>query len=251
MSATDPAGEAPSDTTPGRITVIAGVNGAGKSSIVGALLRRRGGDYFNPDEYARRLRADDPGVSVAEANAYAWEFGRQALAHAIAAGRDYTFETTLGGRTIADMLADALERGREVVVHYVGLDAPERHIARVHERVTRGGHDIPEAKIRERYVASREHLIALLPRLTTLVVYDNSAERDPATGQAPTPTRVLDMVDGRIQFVLPPNRVPAWAKPLAAAALVSDVHPHPAQAEAQPADPPDPGAPPGLQPDIG
>ena len=41
------------------ITVLAGVNGAGKSSIGGAGLRENGADYFNPDEVARVLMFSD------------------------------------------------------------------------------------------------------------------------------------------------------------------------------------------------
>jgi predicted ABC-type ATPase len=38
-----------------RIYVLAGVNGAGKSSIGGATFRASGADYYNPDEAAREL----------------------------------------------------------------------------------------------------------------------------------------------------------------------------------------------------
>ena len=38
-----------------RIHVLAGVNGAGKSSIGGAAIRAFGGEYYNPDEAARGL----------------------------------------------------------------------------------------------------------------------------------------------------------------------------------------------------
>jgi predicted ABC-type ATPase len=38
-----------------RIFVLAGVNGAGKSSIGGAMLRALGADYYNPDEAAKRF----------------------------------------------------------------------------------------------------------------------------------------------------------------------------------------------------
>ena len=40
---------------PPRIYVLAGVNGAGKSSIGGAAFRQSGGDYYNPDEVAASL----------------------------------------------------------------------------------------------------------------------------------------------------------------------------------------------------
>jgi predicted ABC-type ATPase len=42
---------------PPRIFVLAGVNGAGKSSIGGAAFRQFGSDYYNPDEAARALMA--------------------------------------------------------------------------------------------------------------------------------------------------------------------------------------------------
>jgi predicted ABC-type ATPase len=69
-----------------------------------------------------------------------------------------------------------------VRVWYVGLSSPELHIARVRARVAKGGHDIPEPRIRERYDASRLNLIRLLPRLSELWVYDNSVEADPDAG---------------------------------------------------------------------
>ena len=53
------------------------------------------------------------------------------------------------------------------------VDTPGLHIARVRARVARGGHDIPEARVRDRFDTSRLNLIRLLPRLTELVVYEN------------------------------------------------------------------------------
>jgi predicted ABC-type ATPase len=45
---------------PPRLYVLAGINGAGKSSIGGAMIRASGADYFNPDEAARDLIAANP-----------------------------------------------------------------------------------------------------------------------------------------------------------------------------------------------
>lgn len=52
------------------IHVLAGVNGAGKSSIGGAAVRQHGGEYFNPDEAARALREKDPTLTQADANTW-------------------------------------------------------------------------------------------------------------------------------------------------------------------------------------
>ena len=70
-------------TRPGTITVIAGTNGAGKSSILGEYLRQRGGEYFNPDEVARQLRERRTELDQTEANALPWSAGRDLLAAAI------------------------------------------------------------------------------------------------------------------------------------------------------------------------
>ncbi|HWS90974.1 MAG TPA: ZTL protein, partial [Mycobacterium sp.] len=56
-------------TVPARLYVLAGVNGAGKSSIGGAAIRAAGGDYYNPDEAARALMVANPGLGQPEANA--------------------------------------------------------------------------------------------------------------------------------------------------------------------------------------
>ena len=206
-------------TAPARLYVLAGVNGAGKSSIGGAAIRAAGGEYYNPDEAARALMAANPGLGQPEANAAAWQQGRKLLEQAIDQRLDFTFETTLGGNTMRVLLAEAAERGIEVRVFYVGLGSPEAHIERVRERVRAGGHDIPEEDIRRRYKYSLINLVKLLPVLTELKVYDNSATADPKTGRAPQPVLVLHMERGRI--VGPPDltATPAWAKPIVAAAL--------------------------------
>jgi predicted ABC-type ATPase len=104
------------------ITVLAGVNGAGKSSIGGVSLRVNGAEYFNADEVARALRADS-GLSQKDANGIAWEKGKEMLGKAIRAGRDYNFESTLGGNSITDMLVDAASLGAVLNVWYVGLES--------------------------------------------------------------------------------------------------------------------------------
>ncbi|MFC7338292.1 AAA family ATPase [Haloferula chungangensis] len=201
------------------IVVLAGVNGAGKSSIAGATLRANGGEYFNPDEAARHYRDARPELSQEQANAWAWRMGKERLEVAIAENLAFNFETTLGGNSIADLLLKAAIGGTPVRVFYVGLDSPEKHIERVRQRVARGGHDIPESKIRERWERSLLNLIRLIPYLAELRVFDNSIEADPAKGQTPQPLFLLSMRNGAAVEMAEPKKVPVWAKPILAAAL--------------------------------
>ncbi len=199
--------------------VLAGTNGAGKSSLAGAVFLQAGAEYFNPDQAARLILAGNPGLDQTDANSAAWHQGRRLLERAIAERKTFAFETTLGGTTITTLLQHALAAGIAVRVWYVGLDGPDLHIARVRARVTRGGHDIPAEQVRARYDSSRINLIRLLPQLTELRVYDNSAEADPYAGIAPEPKLVLHMRQGQIVRACPLRETPAWAKPILAAAM--------------------------------
>jgi predicted ABC-type ATPase len=203
------------------ILVLAGVNGAGKSSVGGALLAEHGLTWFNPDRYARDLVAQ-LGLPVAQANARAWEFGRSRLAASMASGGNWAFETTLGGKTIAALLTQATAT-HDVMVIFCGLESVELHLQRVRERVASGGHDIAEAKIRERWVSSRLHLLQLMPQLSNLQVFDNSAQV-PVGEVIPPPRLVLDMARGAVLYPGAGNAAalratPPWARPIVQAAI--------------------------------
>ena len=202
------------------ITVLAGVNGAGKSSIGGAQLRDVGGEYFNPDEAARAAMEACPGLAQRAANAFAWQEGKRRLEAAIAEGTVFAFETTLGGETITRLLLEAVSRGAIVRIWFVGLESIELHLERVAARVRKGGHDIPESDIRRRWVGSHANLIRLIPHLTDLRVYDNSVERDPSAGKPPEPRLVLGIEGGQLTFPAADRlrETPPWAKPIVFAA---------------------------------
>lgn len=205
--------------------MLAGTNGAGKSSVAGAMFRQAGADYFNPDEATARILAANRDISTAAANSAAWHEGKRLLERAIAERLDFGFETTLGGHTISALLRKALAAGIEVRMWFVGLSSPELHMARVRSRVARGGHDIPEKRIRERYDRSRINLIELMPGLTELRVFDNSVDADPHEGRSPQPTLILHLAEGRIVKMVELLKTPQWAKALVAAAIkIADVN---------------------------
>jgi predicted ABC-type ATPase len=205
--------------TAGEISVLAGTNGAGKSSVAGRSIRARGGEYYNPDEATRLLLDANPGIGLDEANAQGWLQGKRLLENAIAKHLTFAFETTLGGNTIPALLEKAHHSGLAVRVWFVGLNSPELHIDRVKARVAKGGHDIPAAKIRERYDLSRKNLVRLMPSLTELWVFDNSADATFRGGDAPSPLLILHALDGVIQEACDVTVVPTWAKPIFIEAL--------------------------------
>ena len=197
------------------ISVLAGVNGAGKSSIGGAAIRAAGQDWYNPDELARVMQTQFPERSLQQINSAVWHEGRLRLEQAIRDKSDFAFETTLGGSTITNTLFDAIAAGVSVNVWYCGLDSVELHIDRVAARVARGGHDIPKDLIRSRYKTSIRNLCRLTPGLTQLAVYDNSRALD-AQGR-PNIRRLLHVVNDKVLEL--DQNMPNWAKPVAAVCL--------------------------------
>ena len=82
-----------------------------------------------------------------------------------------------------------------------------------------GLHDSRPNPILLCYEHSRLNLIALLPLLATLHMYDNSEDADPAAGRRPQLKPVLHMKHGGILGPLDLASTPTWAKPIVAVAL--------------------------------
>lgn len=205
---------------PSTIHVLAGVNGSGKSSILGEYIRSKGGFYFNPDSYTKDLMKADPKLSLGEAQSEAWHFGKNELTKACETRTAFAFETTLGGKTMTDILLQAAKSGTRVSVYYIGLNSVELNIKRVAERVERGGHDIPIEKIKERWEASLLNIIRLLPHLNELLVYDNS--KSVAIGASPQPEQLIKLSGGKIEGEsksLLRKDFPEWAQPIAMEAI--------------------------------
>lgn len=207
---------------PEGIYVLAGPNGAGKSSILGRVIEASDGHYFNPDEATEDLLKADPILSEGEANALVWQEMVRLLRQAISERRTYAFETTLGGETIYGLLQDAADLGIDVYVWYIALASADLHVERVRQRVSGGGHDIPEHKIRARYNSSRLHLVELIPVLKELWVFDNTAQRE-SDAAMPEPVLLLHMADTRIVEACELKAVPEWAKSIVLAALQAEI----------------------------
>ena len=91
--------------------------------------------------------------------------GREALRRrrdALGAGRSHLVETTLAGSGILRHMTAARREGYRIVLHYVSVVSPDRALDRIRNRVALGGHDIPEADVRRRFVRSHANLPAAM-----------------------------------------------------------------------------------------
>jgi predicted ABC-type ATPase len=176
------------------VVVLGGCNGAGKTTASRRLLADRLGvlTFVNADVIAQGLSGFDPDAAAIAASRI-----MLAQLHELADRRaDFAFETTLAGRTTAPWLQRLRESGYQVHLYYFWLSSADLAVARVAHRVRLGGHTIPEATIRRRYVTSLQNYFQLYrPVVSTWHVYDNSVTEQPgliAAGGLDQPERVSD-----------------------------------------------------------
>ncbi|WP_084446421.1 zeta toxin family protein [Hymenobacter roseosalivarius] len=132
-----------------RLYIIAGCNGAGKTTAAFAMLPGLLDchEFVNADEIAR-------GLSPFQPEAVSVQAGRLMLTRLqdlVAAGESFALETTLATRIYLPFIKMARAKGYHVSLFFFWLDSPDSAVQRVRIRVQEGGHSIPEAVIRRRY----------------------------------------------------------------------------------------------------
>lgn len=146
-------------------TILGGVNGVGKSTLGGILacVTDDFGALVDADELARQYGGNLEG-------------GRQAvrlLGDCIRRGDDLTQETTLSGGKTSRTIAEARENGYFVRLYYVAVSSAEESLSRIANRVSKGGHDIPEDVVRRRFAKRFDDLVRILPLVDEAVFFDN------------------------------------------------------------------------------
>jgi len=155
-------------------SIIAGINGAGKSSVfyAGDLKIAPGSVRVNSDELIHDEYSNNWRNEIIQIKA-----GKEIIKlvqECISKKLSFNQETTLAGRNIYRTILKVKELGYGVSLHYVGLENADLAIERVQERVKNGGHGIEESIIRERYIKSFENLREILPLCDNINIYDNT-----------------------------------------------------------------------------
>jgi len=158
-----------------RVVIIAGPNGAGKTTFAREFLPNEAEcpDFINADLIAA-------GLSPFQPEAAALRAGRLMLEEMHSRGRvrsSFSFETTLSGRTYAQMIPRWQRDGYQVSLIFLRLASVEIAIARVDARIAQGRHAVPEEAIRRHFETGWRNFERLYcPLVDSWFLYDNSAE---------------------------------------------------------------------------
>jgi predicted ABC-type ATPase len=176
------------------IYLLGGPNGAGKTTAAREFLAKRLEllTFVNADVIAQGLSGFAPDTVAREAA----RIMLQRVEELAASCSDFALESTISGLTLANSLKRWKAVGYRVHIAYFWLRSPDLAVARVAERVRKGGHSVPEETIRRRWRRSARNFFARYrPLADTWEVYDNTAEdtyRLMAHGDPDFSAKVLD-----------------------------------------------------------
>lgn len=155
------------------VYVIAGPNGAGKTTFADRFLPHfvATRHFVNADSIAAGLSPFSPDLVTMQAGRLMLEriddLARQ--------GVDFGFETTFSGKSMARRIMRMRQASHCVHMTYLWVDGPDLAVARVADRVRRGGHNVPDDVVRRRYFAGLHNLFdCYLPLAHYWIIYDNS-----------------------------------------------------------------------------
>lgn len=165
--------------------IVGGPNGSGKSSLYERTEIEAFGRsvwIINPDLLTTRIRNVEK-LDLNSANLEAVQRIEAWLDASIRAHQTVGVETVLSTDKYRRLVTEAKKRSFEFRLIYVLLDSPERNMERVKLRVAKGGHDVPETKIRERHTRSLGQLPWFLEQADRAWLFDNSGATPVAVGK--------------------------------------------------------------------
>jgi predicted ABC-type ATPase len=159
------------------LIVIAGSNGAGKSTFQRRYLADSGLPFVNADNIAARMQPGVDSTVAYRAMQVAETLREELLQRRQSFCMETVFSDTFGAKLI--FIQRAQRQGYRVVLVAIVLLTAELSQARVWQRVQAGGHDVPTAKLLARFPRTQENIQQALLLVDVGVVLDNSSFTDP------------------------------------------------------------------------
>ncbi len=157
-----------------QLWVLAGGNGAGKSTFYNQYLSKYGIKFINADLIAKAINPENPEKFSYEAATLATDMREDMIKQ----GTSFCFETVFSHESKIDFIAMAKTHGYTVILVYIHLIDSSLNEARVHQRTFEGGHDVPVEKIHSRIPRTIKHVKTVLPLVDEAWILDNSSEKN-------------------------------------------------------------------------
>ncbi|MEO0952685.1 MAG: zeta toxin family protein [Pseudomonadota bacterium] len=157
-----------------QLWLLTGGNGAGKSTFFRLFLEHRGLVFINADQIAQNIDPENPEAHSYEAATAAMTLFKKYVNE----GRTFCYETVFSHPSKVEFIGQAKASGYQVILVYIHLE-DDLHELRVLQRVTEGGHDVPQEKIRSRRVRTLRQVREVSAVVDELLLFDNSSAEQP------------------------------------------------------------------------
>jgi len=88
---------------------------------------------------------------------------------------DFGFETTLSGRGHLNLVRRLKDQGYRIHFFFLWVSGVDLALSRIRDRVSEGGHNVPEVDVRRRFERSlRNFLVHYRPLADSWALFDNS-----------------------------------------------------------------------------
>ncbi|KAF3983357.1 MAG: dephospho-CoA kinase [Methylococcales symbiont of Hymedesmia sp. n. MRB-2018] len=183
-----------------QLWLLAGGNGAGKSTFYRTQLEPLGLPFINADILAKQLFSEQ-----AEQHSYkAARIAETMRLDLLQQGRTFCFETVFSHPSKIDFVAQAKTMGYEVILIFIHLDQISLNQARVAQRVSEGGHNVPKDKVESRIPRTLQNIKQVLPLCDRCYLLDNS--------RLDSPFQQIAEIKGNRQVIVKFDPLPEWAK---------------------------------------
>jgi predicted ABC-type ATPase len=155
--------------------IIGGPNGAGKTTFAREFLPKYADcqNFVNADLIAQGMAPFSPQTAALRAGRMMLDEIRSFAKKRVS----FAFETTLSGRSHMALLRHLKAEGYEIHLFFLWLKTVDLALSRVRERVSRGGHDVPEQIIRRRFERSMQNFLLHYRQIAhAWTLFDNSGE---------------------------------------------------------------------------
>ena len=184
-----------------QLWLLAGGNGAGKSTFYRTRLAPLGIPFVNADLVASELFPEAPEVHSYEAAQVVEEIRNNLLLE----GRSFCFETVFSHPSKVDFVGKAKALGYQVILVMIHLASTSLNKARVAPRVEEGGHHVPDEKIETRIPRLLQLVKSVIPLCDHVTLLGNSRADNPFVP-------VVTIRSGQTQKLFDP--LPEWARQL-------------------------------------
>ncbi|MAM87257.1 MAG: hypothetical protein CME36_08115 [unclassified Hahellaceae] len=179
--------------------VLAGGNGAGKSTFFETRLKQHGIAFVNADLIQRAMfKGLGPEASYSAA-----KLAGKMRDKLLEERRSFCFESVFSHGSKIDFIAKAKSLGYKITLVYIHLSDDNLNLARVAGRVSTGGHHVPDDKVLSRIPRVLQLMQTALQIVDSAYLLDNSS--------ADNPFQVVARVNaGKVEPKVEP--LPAWAQ---------------------------------------